>query len=127
MAREERGFTLMEVVLVMVVLVGADVDRTWAMRAVVVMLGLTFIAVGNLLPRTRPNVAVGVRTRLTLANSALWTQVHRVGGYVTVAWGAVIAISAVALSGPLLGVVISGTGVAAVVILLLSYRKYVHA
>ena len=114
-------------VLVTTVLTGVIVDRNLVSRTVVVLLGLSFVAVGNLLPRTRPNVAVGVRTRLTLANSALWTQVHRVSGYVTVAWGAVIAISAVALSGPLLGVVISGTGVAAVVILLLSYRKYVHA
>ena len=114
-------------VLVTIVLVGVIVDRNLVARTVVVLLGLSFIAVGNLLPRTRPNVAVGVRTRLTLANSALWTQVHRVGGYVTVCWGAVIAISAVSLSGPLLGAVISGAGIASVAILFVSYRKYAHA
>jgi uncharacterized membrane protein len=110
--------------LVMAMLVGVQLPRTWAMRAVVVLLGLTFVAVGNLLPRTRPNIAVGVRTKQTLANSQLWTQVHRVGGYVTVFWGAVIAVSAIALSGQLLGVVISTAGIAALAILFASYRKY---
>ena len=114
-------------VLVTAVLAGVTVDRNLVSRTVIVLLGLSFVAVGNLLPRTRPNVAVGVRTSLTLADSAIWTRVHRVGGYVTVFWGAVIAISAVALSGPLLGTVISGTGIAAVMILFVSYRKYAHA
>jgi uncharacterized membrane protein len=108
-------------------LVGVQLPRTWAMRAVVVLLGLTFVAVGNLLPRTRPNVAVGVRTKRTLANGQLWTQVHRVGGYVTVFWGAVIAVSAIALSGQLLGLVISTAGIASLAILFASYRKYARA
>ena len=114
-------------VLVTIGLTGLVADRNLMSRTVIVLLGLVFVAVGNLLPRTRPNVALGLRTRLTLANNALWTQVHRVGGYVTVVWGVVIALSAVALSGPLLGAVISGTGIAAVLILLVSYRKYAHA
>ena len=113
-------------VLVTTVLAGVIADRNLVSRMVVVLLGLSFVAVGNLLPRTRPNVAVGVRTRLTLADSGLWTQVHRVGGYVTVGWGVVISLSAVALSGPLLGVVISGTGIASVAILFVSYRKHAH-
>jgi len=113
--------------LVMAQLVGVQLPRTWAMRAVVVLLGLTFVAVGNLLPRTRPNVAVGVRTKRTLANGQLWTQVHRVGGYVTVFWGAVIAVSAIALSGQLLGLVISTAGIASLAILFASYRKYARA
>ena len=110
--------------LVMVELVGVQVPHTWAMRAVVVLLGLTFVAIGNLLPRLRPNVAVGVRTKRTLANGQLWNQVHRVGGYVTVFWGAVIAVSAIALSGRLLGLVISTAGIASLAILFASYRKY---
>jgi uncharacterized protein YhhL (DUF1145 family) len=52
-------------------------------RVVVVLFGILLLAVGNLLPRTRPNVAVGVRTARTLANVQLWQRVHRAGGYVT--------------------------------------------
>jgi uncharacterized membrane protein len=113
--------------LVMIELTGVDLPKTWAMRAVVVLLGLTFVAVGNLLPRTRPNVAVGIRTRQTLSNSQLWNRVHRVGGYVTVFWGAVIALSAIALSGQVLGLAIGTAGVASVAILFVSYRKYARA
>jgi SdpI/YfhL protein family len=113
--------------LVMAELVGVYMPKVWAMRAVVVLLGLTFVAVGNLLPRTRPNVAIGVRTRQTLANGQTWTQVHRVGGYVTVFWGVIIAASAVALSGPVLGLAIGLSGVAAVTILVATYRRVARA
>jgi len=113
--------------LVMIELSGVHLPKTWAMRAVVVLLGLTFVAVGNLLPRTRPNVAVGLRTSRTLSNSQLWYQVHRVGGYVTVFWGAVITVSAIALSGQVLGLAIGTAGIASAGILFVSYRKYARA
>jgi immunity protein, SdpI family len=99
----------------------------WAMRAVVVLLGLTFVAVGNLLPRTRPNVAIGVRTRQTMTNGQMWNQVHRVGGYVTVAWGVVIAASAVTLKGPVLGLAIGLSGLVCIAVLVTTYRKYARA
>lgn len=113
--------------LVMAELAAEYVPKIWAMRAVVVLLGLTFVAIGNLLPRTRPNVAIGVRTKQTMTNGQLWNQVHRVGGYVTVFWGVVIAASAVALSRPVLGLAIGMSGVAALAILVASYRKYARA
>ena len=113
--------------LVMIVLDSADIDRQLAMRAVVVMLGLTFVAIGNLLPRTRPNVAVGLRTKLTIANAQVWTQVHRIGGYVTVFWGIVIAIAAITLSGEVLGATIGSAGIAAALIVCVSYFKHARA
>ena len=113
--------------LVMAELVTEFVPKIWAMRAVVVLLGLTFVAIGNLLPRTRPNVAIGVRTKQTMTNGQLWTQVHRVGGYVTVFWGLVIAASAVTLSGRVLGLTISMSGVAAVAVLVATYRRYARS
>ena len=73
---------------------------------------------------TTVNTVVGL---IDPSGGSLWTQVHRVGGYVTVFWGGVIAVSAVALSGPLLGAVIGGAGVMSVAILFVSYRKYAHA
>ena len=101
--------------------------RSWAGRSVIVMLGLTIMAIGNLLPRTRPNVAVGLRTKLTLANAQMWTQIHRVGGYATVCWGIVIAIAAMTLSGEVLGAAIGSSGIAAVGIVCVSYLKHARA
>ena len=65
----------------------------WGKRLVVVMLGMTIIAIGNLLPRTRPNIAFGFRTPLTLSNTQLWKHVHRVGGYATVVLGAAVLVA----------------------------------
>ncbi len=96
-------------------------------RAVVVLLGVVLVAIGNLLPRTRPNVAVGVRTRRTLTNAQLWQQVHRAGGYATVGLGIVIAVTGLVLSHEAVGAVISAAALFAAVTVFVSYRKYVRA
>ena len=101
--------------------------RSWGGRSVVVMLGLTIMAIGNLLPRTRPNVAFGLRTARTLTNAQLWQQVHRLGGYLAVALGIVTAITGLILN--------PGAGVAAIffgailasTIVFVSYRRYARA
>jgi len=103
-------------------------SHTWGKRVVVVMFGLMFVAVGNLLPRTRPNIAFGVRTARTLANTQLWQQVHRVGGYAAVAFGALVAIAG--MTAPMRDViagVISLAGVAAVIVVFVTYRRYARA
>jgi uncharacterized membrane protein len=102
-------------------------SHTWGKRVVVVMLGLTFMAIGNLLPRTRPNIAFGVRTARTLTNTQLWQRVHRVGGYTTVALGAAILIAGLVITNNAAGgFVLLAAGVAAAVVFV-SYRKYVNA
>ena len=68
-----------------------------AAQIVPLMLGFTIISIGNLLPRTRPNLAIGIRTRRTLSDRALWIRVHRSAGYIVVACGAVIVLSAIAV------------------------------
>jgi uncharacterized membrane protein len=102
-------------------------SHTWGKRVVVVMLGVTLMAIGNLLPRTRPNIAFGVRTARTLASTQLWLQVHRVGGYVTVGLGAVILIAGlVVTNGTAAGLVLLLAALAAIV-MFVSYRKYANA
>jgi uncharacterized membrane protein len=103
-------------------------SHTWGKRVVVVMLGLTFVAVGNLLPRTRPNIAFGVRTARTLSNAQLWQQVHRFSGYVTVAFGAVVAIAGLMAPQPdAVAGLLSLAAVAAVIAIFVTYRKYANA
>jgi len=103
-------------------------SHTWGKRVVVVMLGLTFVAIGNLLPRTRPNVAFGLRTARTLSNAQLWQQVHRVGGYAAVGFGAIVAIAG--LAAPMRDMVaglLSFAALAAVLAVFVTYRKYARA
>jgi SdpI/YfhL protein family len=123
-------FVLALHVLVMTVLTGA-MDavglRLSAGRTVVVLLGVALVAIGNLLPRTRPNVAVGVRTTRTLTNAQLWQQVHRAGGYATVGLGSVIAFTGLVLRHEVLGAVVSAAAFVAVMTVFVSYRKHTRA
>ena len=83
--------------------VGMLQGRAWAVQVVPVMLGLTMISVGNLLPRTRPNLAIGIRTPRTLSDRAFWVRTHRMAGYTVVSLGFVIVLAALAVprrSGP---------------------------
>ena len=59
-----------------------------AARAVPVMLGLTLIVIGNLLPRLRPNIVIGIRTSRTLTDRAAWARANRAAGYAAVGSGA---------------------------------------
>jgi uncharacterized membrane protein len=123
-------FVLALHVLVMIELTGvlnAIGTRVSSGRLVVVLLGLALVAIGNLLPRTRPNVAVGFRTRRTLTNAQLWGQVHRVGGYATVGLGIVIGVTGLVLTHDTLGAVVSGAALLAATVVVVSYRKYARA
>ena len=116
--------------LVMIELTGARDAvgfRLSAGRAVVVLLGVVLIAIGNLLPRTRPNVAVGVRTARTLTDTQVWQQVHRAGGYATVGLGTVIAVTGLVLTHETLGAVVGAAAFFAAMVVFASYRKHTHA
>jgi hypothetical protein len=118
-------FVLALHVLVMMQLTGAmDGLRLPASRAVVVLFGVVLVAIGNLLPRTRPNVAVGVRTTRTLANAQLWQQVHRAGGYATVGLGIVTALTGLVLTHETVGVVVSAAALVAAATVFVSYRRH---
>jgi hypothetical protein len=76
-------------------------------RLAPVLLGAALILIGNLLPRVRPNVAIGIRTSRTLRDRHAWLRANRTAGYVAVALGVVIVAAAL--------LVPPGTGVAAIV------------
>lgn len=82
------------------------------------LLGMALMAIGNLLPRIRPNSAIGIRTRRTLSRRDAWLRVNRRAGYVAVALGFAILMAAVLLPpGPRVAAVVGGAGIAAVVML----------
>jgi hypothetical protein len=87
-------------VVVLAALAGLLAGRGWAAQLVPVMLGLAMISIGNLLPRTRPNLAIGIRTRRTLADRACWSRTHRLAGYVLVICGFAIVVATLAIPGP---------------------------
>jgi hypothetical protein len=93
-------------------------------RLVVVLFGLLLIGIGDLLPRTRPNLAVGIRTRLTLRNRDVWMRLHRIAGYAAVSLGAVIVLSGAFLGHPAIAQAINAGAIGAVTAVGLSYRRF---
>jgi SdpI/YhfL family protein len=96
-------------------------------RLVVVLFGLALIAIGNLLPRTRPNVGVGVRTARTLTNPQLWQHVHRAGGYATVGLGIVIALTGLVFTHTTIAPIVSAAAGVAALTVLAAYRKHARS
>ncbi|HWB29573.1 MAG TPA: SdpI family protein [Vicinamibacterales bacterium] len=79
---------------------GLLVGRAWASRVVPLMLGLAMMGVGNLLPRTRRNLAIGIRTARTLSDRAVWIRTHRLVGRLVVITGLLVVLAAIAVPAP---------------------------
>ncbi|WP_127588614.1 SdpI family protein [Paenibacillus koleovorans] len=58
------------------------------------MLGLMFMALGNVMPRFKHNYMVGIRTPWTLADEKVWTRTHLVGGKIFMVGGALLLVGA---------------------------------
>src|SRR6266851_56658 len=87
-------------------------------RLAPVLLGAGLMAIGNLLPRVRPNVAIGIRTSRTLRDRDAWLRANRTAGYVSVTLGfAIVAIALLLPPGPRVAAVVGGIGILAVVML----------
>jgi hypothetical protein len=89
---------------------GLLVGRTWAARVVPLMLGLTLMGVGNLLPRTRRNLAIGIRTSRTLSDRTIWIRTHRLIGHLVVITGLLVVLAAIAAPAPVGTSFILGVG-----------------
>ena len=96
-------------------------------RLAPVLLGAVLIAIGNLLPRVRPNVAIGIRTSRTLRDRDAWLRVNRTAGYVSVTLGVVIVAVALLLPrGPWVTGAVEGMGMIAVVTLVARTWRDAH-
>ena len=114
---------------VLLALLGKLRGRPWAAQIVPVMLGVTMIGIGNLLPRLRPNLAVGIRTRRTLSDRGLWARAHRTAGYVVVTGGFILVGAAFAVPrpfGPGMVLVVAPAAVVATWLLVRSSMRRAH-
>ena len=73
-------------------------------RAIWVVLGAFYIALGLIIPRIKRNPVMGIRTPWTLTSDENWARTQRVGGYSMVLGGVVAAVFG-ALGGTAGGVV----------------------
>lgn len=107
-------------------LAGVAWARAMGPRAAVVLLGVAIVAMGNMLPRLRPNLALGIRTMRSLDDTRLWSRLHRVAGHGAVVLGGVTCVAGLSLRGEMIGPVVTVTAIALAVSLGLVYRRYAH-
>lgn len=97
--------------VVLALLCGVQWIQPWASRLVVMCLGVAIVAIGNVLPRTRPNVVIGIRTSRTMATRDAWIRMHRAAGHVAVGIGAVVVVSGALAPGETVpGVIVAAAG-----------------
>jgi uncharacterized membrane protein len=65
----------------------------WTFKILTAILGLGFIAAGNVMPRTRPNWIVGLRTKRTMTDRTAWNRTHRLMGALMMGLGSVVVVA----------------------------------
>lgn len=59
-----------------------------------VLVGLMFIALGNVMPKSRPGFFVGIRTPWTITDTDNWVATHRLGGKLFMLAGLIVVVTA---------------------------------
>lgn len=77
-------------------------------RLVSLVVGVLFLVTGNLLPKAKPNLVVGIRTPWTLTSKRSWYLSQRLGGWVLVGCGLAFIAAGLLLPGAYAGALILG-------------------
>ena len=101
--------------------------RDWGLQLSFWLIGALLVSVGNLLPKTRPNVLVGIRTPRSLRSRHFWMEINRAGGYISVAIGLVMIVAGVGLHYPLVRQVTVAAVLAAIGIFVARYLTLARA
>jgi len=100
--------------------------------AIMLLVGLLFVVIGNTLPKSRPGFFVGIRTPWTITDEDNWVATHRLGGKLFMLAGVALVIAALldVSAGLRLAVMLGGTLLAALVPAIYSWwfwRSHRHA
>ncbi|MBY8337210.1 SdpI family protein [Alteriqipengyuania sp. NZ-12B] len=91
--------------------------------AIMLLVGLLFVVIGNTLPKSRPGFFVGIRTPWTITDEDNWVATHRLGGKLFMLAGGALVIAALldVSAGLRLAVMLGGTLLAALVPVIYSW------
>ncbi len=90
-----------------------------------VVMGITFIALGNYMPKTRKNSNIGFRLPWTQYNDVTWSKSNRFAGYVLMISGLVAIIGAIFTKGMLSTVIMVGSLLTSIpIIVIYAYVVY---
>ena len=89
---------------------------------VVLLVGILYTVIGNMMPKFKNNFFVGIRTPWTLANEEVWNRTHRLGGIMWFFGGLLIIAAAFLLhSNALFTIFIGVTVTISIVPIIMSY------
>ncbi|MBA3342867.1 MAG: SdpI family protein [Gemmatimonadaceae bacterium] len=67
----------------------------WIFQVLTAAVGFGMIAIGNVMPRTKPNWIVGLRTKRTLGDPVVWLRTHRLLGALMILAGSIVVITSI--------------------------------
>lgn len=100
---------------------GWPIDMT---RAMLVMMGVMLIGLGNYLPRVRSNWWMGIRTPWTMESETVWRETHRIAGFTLVASGVIALLASVLPSEIGIAVAMAGLMAGTMIPVVYSYVLY---
>ena len=64
-------------------------------KIMMLIFGITFIILGNVMPKIEINRTLGIKTKWSLYNEVTWQKTHRLTGFVFVIIGVIIIVSGI--------------------------------
>ena len=92
-------FTLFQVLILLISFKSAPLQMADLLSIIVMLLGLMIVILGNLMPKTRINGLIGLRTPWSMKSDELWAKSNRFGGISFVISGLIMILSGALLSG----------------------------
>jgi len=62
-------------------------------KIVILLVGILFLFMGNMMPKVKSNFYMGIKTPWTLSDADVWNKTHRLGGILMFVTGAVVIIA----------------------------------
>ncbi len=98
-------------------------DESYSFIAAI--MGVTFILIGNMMPKAKKNSSFGIRTSWSMANDKTWSMSNRFGGYVLLISGVIMTVCALIFDG-LVVMYIYGTVMLIAIVLSIAYSYSVY-
>lgn len=90
-----------------------------------ILMGILFIFLGNVLPKTKLNGTIGLRCTYSMYNDVTWSKSNRFGGFALVIVGVITVITSLIFNG-VISMILMMIFLIASIIIMISYAKKVY-
>lgn len=100
-----------------------DIDM---MKITAIIMSISYIFLGNILPKCKQNLVVGIRTKWTLGNETVWYKTHRLGGRAIMIFGVVSTILCLTVLNNMIAFLAVFVGLVLIAILIMVYSYVIY-